>query len=253
MNHHPDISRRRPFLERLNTSVRKRFFGRDPSTTSRIINCRYYGARFEVDLSDVVGFEIAINRYEWRELQLMMAACERFRPDVFVDVGANLGLYTCVLGCKKLVPRMIAFEPDRENFSRLTDNLARNGLSAQVEAHGVAVGARFGSATLVPSAPTNRGMSRIDDEPSENAYDVTMVALDEMVPHIGRNIAIKIDVEGFEDEVLSGATQLLGRNGGYAQIEAHGDEAAARLIGRMEGFGWRFRERYGLDVRFEKT
>ena len=65
-------------------------------------------------------------------------------------------------------------------------------------------------------------------------------------------LAIKIDVEGFENEVLSGATQLLGRNGGYAQIEAHGDEAASHLIDRMAGLGWRFRDRYGLDVRFEK-
>ena len=28
----------------------------------------------------------------------MIEACERLKPRVFVDVGANLGLYTCVLG-----------------------------------------------------------------------------------------------------------------------------------------------------------
>ncbi|HVG50763.1 MAG TPA: FkbM family methyltransferase, partial [Xanthobacteraceae bacterium] len=217
----PEIAHRRPFFERLNTSLRKRWVGRDPASSPRIVSCRYSGARFEVDVSDIVGHEIAINRFEWRELKLMMAACERFKPDVLVDVGANLGLYTCVLGSKKLVPRLIAFEPDRENFSRLTTNLALNGLSGHVEAHDVAVGARFGTATLVPSAPANRGMSRIGSEPADNSYEVTVVTLDETVPHLGRNIAIKIDVEGFEDEVLSGATQLLDRNGGYAQIEAH--------------------------------
>ena len=51
---------------------------------------------------------------------------------------------------------------------------------------------------------------------------------------------------------MTGAQQLLTRNGGYAQIEAHGDEAAARLTARMADFGWRFRDRYGLDLRFEK-
>jgi hypothetical protein len=96
-------------------------------------------------------------------------------------------------------------------------------------------------------------MSRIGGETADGSYEVAVLALDEVVPHIGRRIAIKIDVEGYEDEVLSGATQLLGRNGGYAQIEAHGEAAVARLIDRMAGFGWRFRDHYGLDARFEKA
>jgi hypothetical protein len=35
-------------------------------------------------------------------------------------------------------------------------------------------------------------------------------------------------------------------------MEARSDEIAAQLTARMAGFGWRFRDRYGLDVRFEK-
>jgi FkbM family methyltransferase len=184
---------------------------------------------------------------------MLIEACRRLKPDVFIDVGANLGLYSCVLGHLGLVPRVIAFEPDRQNFARLNANLALNGLSDRVETHEAAVGARFGTATLLPSPAANRGMSRIGGETADGSYEVAVLALDEVVPHIGRRIAIKIDVEGYEDEVLSGATQLLGRNGGYAQIEAHGEAAVARLIDRMAGFGWRFRDHYGLDARFEKA
>jgi FkbM family methyltransferase len=245
------IPHRRPFLEKLNTSWRKRRLGRKPSPgDGREIRCRYFGADLMVSLDDEVGYEIAIHRFEWRELKMIIEACARLKPDVFIDVGANLGLYTCVLGHLGVVPRLIAFEPDRDNFARLKANLALNNLTARVETHEAAVGARFGMATLVPSAPANRGMSRIGS--GEGAYDVRVMALDEVVPHIGRNIAIKIDVEGFEDEVLSGASQLLGRNGGYAQIEAHGEAAVSRLVARMAGYGWRFRDHYGLDARFEK-
>jgi FkbM family methyltransferase len=245
------VPHRRPFLEKLNTSLRKRWFGRKPDG-SREARCRYFGVQLNVDLGDEVGYEIAINRFEWRELKLMIEACERLKPDVFVDVGANLGLYTCVMASTGLVPRVIAFEPDKENFARLSSNLALNGLTTRVESHEVAVGARPGTATLIPSSRSNRGMSRIAATISANSYDVALIALNDVVPLKDRKIAIKIDVEGFESEVLTGAEQLLGSNGGYAQIEAHGDEAADRLTARMAGFGWRFRDRYGLDVRFEK-
>ncbi|MGZ5804419.1 MAG: FkbM family methyltransferase [Xanthobacteraceae bacterium] len=247
----PAIPHRRPFLEKLNTSWRKRRLGPKPSS-GREVRCSYFGAQLDVNLNDEVGYEIAINRFEWRELKMMIEACKRFKPDIFVDVGANLGLYTCVVGRLGTVPRLVAFEPDRENFARLKANLALNDLTEKVEAHEAAVGAQFGTATLVPSAQANRGMSRIGGKRADDAYEVALVTLDDIVPQVGRNIAIKIDVEGFEEQVLSGASRLFSRNGGYAQIEAHGDEAAARLIARMEGFGWRFRDRYGLDVRFEK-
>lgn len=249
----PTFPLRRPFLEKLHTSWRKRWIGRRPTPgAGREVQCDYFGARLLVNLDDEVGYEIAINRFEWRELKMMIEACKRLRPDVFVDVGANLGLYTCVVGRLDLVPRLVAIEPDRENFARLKINLTLNGLADRVEAREVAAGGRFGVATLIPSAMENRGMSRIGSSGGNDAYDVTVMTLDEVVPHIGRKIAIKIDVEGFEDEVLAGASRLFGRNGGYAQIEARGDENAAGVISRMEGFGWRFRDRYGLDVRFEK-
>jgi hypothetical protein len=42
-----------------------------------------------------------------------MSSAAAIKPDVFIDVGANLGLYTCVLLKNRLVPRAILFEPDR--------------------------------------------------------------------------------------------------------------------------------------------
>jgi FkbM family methyltransferase len=247
------IPLRRPFFEKLKTSWRKRRLGRKPlHGQGHDMRVRYFGVNLNVNLDDEVGYEIAINRFEWRELKMLIAACIRLKPDVFIDAGANLGLYSCVIGHLGLVPRVIAFEPDRENFARLKANLALNDLSDRVEVHEAALGARFGTAMLVPSASDNRGMSRIGAAGADGSYEVPVLALDEAVPHIGRRIAIKIDVEGYEEEVLSGAVQLLGRNGGYAQIEAHGETAVARLIDRMAGLGWRFRDHYGLDARFEK-
>ena len=74
----------------------------------------------------------------------------------------------------------------------------------------------------------------------------------EVLADTDRMIAVKMDVEGHEGEVLNGAEKLFTRNGGYAQIEALSDDIATALVSRMTEFGWRFRDRYGLDMRFEK-
>jgi FkbM family methyltransferase len=248
-----DPSHRRPLAEKLSTSLQKRRLwlrglrGGGPRT----VQCRYFGTQFIVDLDDVIGYEIAIRRFEWRELKLMIDACRRLRPAVFLDVGANIGLYSCVLGRHKLVPNVIAFEPDRENFARLQANIGLNALADVIDARHAAVGDGPGVVTLLPSDATNRGMSRIE-RGAGGGYEVASVALDAAVPLRDAMIALKVDVEGYEAQVLAGAVQLLSRNGGFAQIEAREDAAAALVADRMASFGWRFLERYGLDLRFEK-
>jgi FkbM family methyltransferase len=249
-----NLSHRQPFVEKLSTSLQKRrlwlrdLCGMHPRTVA----CRYFGAQFIVDLDDVIGYEIAIRRFEWRELKLMIDACRRLKPAIFLDVGANIGLYSCVLGRHKLVRRVVAFEPDRENFARLQRNIALNVLTDIVDARHAAVGDAAGVVRLVTSDAANRGMSRIEPGAGDG-YEVASVALDASVSLRDAIIALKVDVEGYEAQVLTGAEQLLARNGGFAQIEAREDTAAAAVTQRMAGFGWRFVERYGLDLRFEKA
>jgi FkbM family methyltransferase len=248
-----DLPHRRPLAEKLATSLQKRRLwlrslrGSQPRTWQ----CSYFGTQFIVDLDDVVGYEIAIRRFEWRELKLMIDACRRLEPAIFLDVGANIGLYACVLGQHKLAPRIVAFEPDRDNFARLQANIALNDLADVVEAQHAAVADKAGSVTLLPSGGSNRGMSRIEPG-AGGGYEVTSLALDAFVPLRGATVALKVDVEGYEAQVLTGAEQLLSQNRGFAQIEAREDDAAALVAERMASFGWRFLERYGLDLRFEK-
>jgi hypothetical protein len=83
-------------------------------------------------------------------------------------------------------------------------------------------------------------------------YSVEVVALDDLFRLDGATIAAKIDVEGFELEVLQGAAQLFTRNKGFVQIEGRTDRIAAVIMELMAAFGWRFVERYGIDLRFEK-
>jgi FkbM family methyltransferase len=251
------IPRRRPFSGRLHTSVLKRRY-RFARWLARVLGDggatmvrNYLGAEFLISPGDLVGDEIAINRYEWRELAMMLAACREHRPSLFIDVGANLGLYSCVLGRAGAAPKIIAFEPDRRNFARLVENIRRNGLADVVDARPLAVGAEAGTTALLAAADDNTGLSRI--EPAHpDAYPVAVVTLDDVIDLHGRAIVLKVDVEGYELGVLRGASRLLRASHGYAQIEAHGDARVAEVTAFMRDHGWQYLDRYNLDLQFER-
>jgi FkbM family methyltransferase len=252
----PFVPNRRPLLGKYRTSLLKRrlflirLIARLRGQKHHTIVARYFGADFEVRPDELIGNGIATNRIEWREITAMIDACRRCRPDLLIDVGANVGLYSCVLAKTALVPRVIAFEPDRENFKRLRENVERNCLTPVVEARASAVGARCGTAYLTPGPQENIGLSRID--PATGTYGVALVALDDEIDLRDNIIAIKIDVEGFEMEVLKGAERLFRNNAGYAQIEGHGDERVSEIQELMGHYGWQFVDSCGINLLFER-
>jgi FkbM family methyltransferase len=249
---------RLPFLVKLRVSILKRrlrlvrWIGRLRGRKELAVKSRYFGATFGVRLGEIINDRIATNQFEWREISMMIEACREYRPTLFIDVGANIGLYACILGKSGLVPRIIAYEPDRENFARLVENVERNSLTDIVRLCPYAAGAGPGKADLTPGPADNAGLSKIDRTGS-GLYSVDVVALDDEIDVRGSAIVIKIDVEGYELEVLAGAARLLGSNAGYAQIEGHGDERAMQITDIMHGHGWRLVDRHGIDLRFERA
>lgn len=127
--------------------------------------------------------------------------------DLFVDVGANVGSYT-VLATAGAKASCIAFEPGATAFAWLERNVRLNDIAARVELHQSVVGARVGMAALTRDGDT---VNHVVIDPAADAAPtetVSMTTLDETLA--GRvPILLKIDVEGFETEVLNGAIQTL--------------------------------------------
>jgi FkbM family methyltransferase len=233
------------FATRMRTSALRRMRRLQRSNGWNEVSCRYFGARFNVDLTDLVGFEIATNRFEYHHVDRMLQECRKRKPDLFIDVGANLGLYTCVVGRAQAAKRLIAFEPDPIIFRELQNNIKRNNLT--VEAVPVAVGAETGVVRFKKATGENRGLGQV----SEDGEDVNCVALDDQLSLSSAIIAIKMDIEGGEPAALKGANKLLSRNSGYAQIEAP-DARAPVVIQMMADFGWQLIWQNGLDCMFSK-
>jgi hypothetical protein len=135
---------------RWRNKVRRRFY----SPYNKLIHrgryfiCRYFGAEFLVRSANVGGLEISAKIAEHGELKDFMRSAAAIKPDIFIDVGANLGLYTCILMKNRLVPRAILFEPDRRNRVHLSANLLINGLldaKARRRARAISACARTGA------------------------------------------------------------------------------------------------------------
>jgi FkbM family methyltransferase len=139
---------------------------------------------------------------------------ELARPGtVVLDVGASLGLWTVQLAtaAARAGAQVVAVEPHPANLPWLERNLRRNGPSADVVAHPVALGAEHGTATMRLDDPGG-GNAAIDPAGAgESSVVVPMRTLDELLGE--RRVSVmKLDVEGFELEVLRGATRTLARD-----------------------------------------
>jgi FkbM family methyltransferase len=223
--------------DRQRRSVRKRF--------NRVIYNRhhfvstYKGADFLVSPLNKGGLEISAKVSERALLQNFMAMCAEMHPDVLIDVGANIGLYSCIIMKNKLAPRALLFEPDRRNAIYLRANLLINELLGDnIAVHETAVGAAKGHAHLMPGPAHDVGLSMIADTPgAADGYDVEVVRLDDVAALANCTLAIKIDVEGYELAALAGMERTLRDNRGFAQIEVF-DERRDQVVGKMADAGF---------------
>ena len=214
--------------------------------------CSYFGADFLVHSENVGGLEISAKIGEYRELTNFVRACREIKPDLFVDIGANLGLYTCVMMKKRLAPRAILFEPDRRNRVHLRANLLINDLlDADITINEVALGAESGKFRLVPGPERDIGLSQIvENAKSGEGYDVDIVRLDDIVSLSGLTLAVKIDIERYERKALAGMARTLRDNRGIVQIEVL--EARDETIGLMAAAGYMLAWEFSPNLVFRK-
>lgn len=146
---------------------------------------------------------------EERVLELLVSY---LKPgDVVFDVGGNVGLYTAVLA-KTVGPDglVVVFEPDRQNYSHLQENLELNGLS-NVRCFQKALGDKGGQAKLYSSKVIGN-MSLVHQEGEGGVGEMVDIAVgDDLIASTGLAVprVVKVDVEGFEFAVLQGLRKTL--------------------------------------------
>jgi FkbM family methyltransferase len=173
-----------------------------------IRHCRIKDVELELDISDYVGhfmyFGFKDEAYE-KLFSLAKAG------NTVLDIGANIGFTALALSkaCGN-EGSVFAFEPDPFNFSRLSQHISLNK-NKTVSAHNIGLGDKEGELKLVISRADNRGMNRIDGSAEKNFILVKVSTADTFVKEnaLKKIDLIKIDVEGFELNVLKGCENIL--------------------------------------------
>ena len=140
--------------------------------------------------------------------------------DLFVDIGANCGLYS-LIAAKAGVP-VLAVEPNRLNYLRLKQNIDHNGF-ANIQPHAFALSDKPGRAALYGGGEGASLLRNWGGMTNTYAQEVEIDTLDNLLSSRGGlgEILIKIDVEGHEPAVLSGARGLLMREKAPTWIIEH--------------------------------
>ena len=175
--------------------------------------------------------------------------------DVVFDVGAHIGCFTLKAAKEVgLEGRVVSFEPSSENFKLLTLNVNSND-RLNVKPFNVAVGSAPGTAKL--HLGNRKGTnSLLSDAGVENVgiEEVPIRTLDSVAEELklSKVSFVKIDVEGFELEVLKGGRNILASSHPSIAMETHDFGPAEEEIGsflRTFGYGVkvvRYRTHLGL-------
>lgn len=155
------------------------------------------------------------------------------RPgDVFVDVGANLGIHTLAAATAlQGEGKIIAFEPFETTCRMLEETVRINGYAPMTEIHQAAVSNSAGRQSLyLGKSSGHHSLYALDaiDAASVTAVDVVTLRLDDVIATDQPVNMIKIDAEGAELAVLDSAVATIGANPDIALIVEFGPSHLAR-------------------------
>lgn len=148
-----------------------------------------------------------------------------------IDVGANIGNHTVFFGMFTSVEQVIAVEPHQPAAEYLRDNIAVNHLGSKVTQLACALGTTNGTVGLKPGPARNMGHTKVT-----SGDDIELARLDDIAT--SDVSLLKIDVEGYELEVLTGGIELLGDQRPVLFIEAANLFRKRRIDKFLRRFGY---------------
>jgi len=180
-----------------------------PEKTGKHVLKTIHGVELLIDPSIDKGVELSLfetGTYEKGTIQLLD---QLLKPgSTFLDIGANIGLMSSI--ASKIVGadgKVLAVEANPKTVEILQHNLALNK-AENVSIFPFALGSEKGTATLFENWNVNRGGASLLAQEEQDGVDVPVEKIDDIFEHDKIDL-IKIDVEGFELEVLKGGMGVL--------------------------------------------
>jgi FkbM family methyltransferase len=198
-----------------------------------------------LDISNVVDHEIYFNLAETTFDSFL---ADLGNVEVFWDIGANIGWTVVQVKGRFPNARIFAFEPSSKNRERLNAHVALNKINATVIPYGL--GDEVKSFKLYSVLENNPGMNRIlkHDESELSFESIEVITGSSFWEQSARPKvnALKIDVEGFEMQVLLGMETMIEACMPQMFIEIDEKNLAANGYTAQEVLKWLFDKGYKL-------
>ena len=183
-------------------------------TRGQLTRVRRSDFLFDLDLTDFVDQYVYLGAYEKQDYDELISIMPV--GGVFLDVGAHIGIYTLAMARAAGPSGSVhSFEPNPASFERLSHHVLQNGF-ANVRLNQVAVGSAEGRAKLNAPTKENSGAASLlsTNMPARFAARPIEVQVTSLDAYCGRHTfdrvdVIKIDCQGYELQVLEGASDVL--------------------------------------------
>lgn len=161
----------------------------------------------------------------------------------FVDVGANVGLYS-IYFLRVHTGQALSIEPSVNNLHQLALNLKTNEVEARAMLFPVAMGSERGIAelklgNLQPAAAETSAGDIVKNWSLQ--YRIFSMRLDDLIPFAGENYAVKIDVDGLELDILKGGKKFLSSSNCRSLMlenDAENSERRLEIESLLRGYGF---------------
>ena len=191
--------------------------------------------------------------YEEKQINFLKNEIKKNEISIFIDIGAHLGFYSINLSNNL---KVYSFEPIKKNFEQLKSNMLINN-SKNMHIFNLALSNKKKKIVMwVPDIKRTGGFSVYNKNDEElkkynSTYsELTQSDLADNILNIKKaNLAIKIDVERHEEEVLLGANKLLTENKTIIQIEIF-VERKKKVFDILEDYKYQLYKNIGKDYYF---
>ncbi|MDR7921529.1 FkbM family methyltransferase [Thermosynechococcus sp. HY213] len=199
------------------------------------------GGKMVIYANDAIGHAInASGLYELTELDavfdFLRPLYTAFSGSVALDVGANIGNHSIYFS--RYFSAVHAFEPHPVTRRILEINA---DLHPVIHVHPYGLGDASGTVSLQEN-PTNLGGSRIVQSASGGGYVIDVYRLDDLTFDASQIALVKIDVEGYEAQVLKGAESTMKAAQPIVLFEVHASDfqGAMEEVDILKDWGYRF-------------
>jgi len=177
-----------------------------PKTVNVLFETKY-GFKLNLDLREWIDFNIFFSGY-YEKYETRYFSQKNESGLTFFDVGANIGYYSLMFSAKGF--RCHSFEPVKNTFLKLLSNVELNSFSnTTLNNFGISSTCCSREINISPDACGNNSLE--NKFQTKQTEQITLQTLDNycLEKNIGLIDLLKIDVEGHENEVLLGASNLL--------------------------------------------